>query len=342
MTAEKRLVAQYKRHLDLLLKRIERMEARGTWAGMKKRIALEIAQTIAELDGVASRELPKLVREAFRQGTDEARKSIGVSLGGALNKRAIRYISENAADDMIRANHFFGRHWNDAARRIGLETVEGKLMEELTVKQASRQMVRHMQEQGWTAFIDKGGRAWRLDTYANLVARTTTREATNTATLEAGREWKHDLVLFTKRFPTCKVCAAIQGRVFSISGNDKRFPYLYDLPGFKDGFSLPHPHCRHNLVITIERLWTEAERAKYLADGKKPIDYDPRSKKEVDMYNKEQKIQRVRNADRRQYEKMKKVLGSEAPKSFSGYRSMKRANSKRWKELRQMMHQLTL
>lgn len=38
-----------------------------------------------------------------------------------------------------------------------------------------------------------------------------------------------------------------QGRVYSISGEDKRFPALYET-ALKHGYSLIHPNCRHEFI----------------------------------------------------------------------------------------------
>ena len=161
-----------------------------------------------------------------------------------------------------------------------------------------------------------------------------TRDMTHASAIETGRQLGHNLVLFTI-IPnaTCAVCAAVQGRVFSTTKDDTRFPYLYDLPGFKDGAHTLHPRCRHNLVVTVEQLWSEEERKQYLEDAKKPVDVDPRSQEEIDMYNKAREEDRALEEDRKLYKGYKRILRGAAPKSFSGFRAMKKANSKSYQKL---------
>ena len=338
MTAQEKLLEQYDNALKRLLRRIKSLEARGSWAGVERRMVAEIRKAVQQLDKAAAANMSAVARNGWRQGVRGAESALRMSvpLGGGLNTAMMNYIAANAVDSMIQANHYFGRHWEDEARKIGLETVSQKSATAQTVKQAAAAMVHRMEAEGWTSFIDKGGRKWPLDTYAKLVARTTTREASNTSTIETCRAADSDLVLITV-IPnaTCAVCAAVQGRVFSISGKDKRFPGLFDLPGFRDGFKTLHPNCRHNVTPTVEKFWTEKEREQYLADGQKPIDIDPRSAKEVEMYNRIQRENRERAADRRQYAQYKAALGDDAPKSFSGFRAMKRAGSENWQALRE-------
>ena len=161
-----------------------------------------------------------------------------------------------------------------------------------------------------------------------------TRDMTHASAIETGRQLGHNLVLFTI-IPnaTCAVCAAVQGRVFSMTREDERFPYLYDLPGFKNGAHTLHPRCRHNLVVTVEQLWSEEERKQYLEDAKRPVDVDPRSQEEIDMYNRAREEDRALEEDRKLYKEYKRVLRDVAPKSFSGFRAMKKTNSKSYQKL---------
>ena len=49
-------------------------------------------------------------------------------------------------------------------------------------------------------------------------------------------------------FPTCLVCARFQGRVYCISGKDKRFiPLFGENSPLSRGYALVHPNCRHEI-----------------------------------------------------------------------------------------------
>lgn len=73
-------------------------------------------------------------------------------------------------------------------------------------------MVQEMQNKGITAFVDKAGRKWSLQSYGNMAVRTTARQAQVAALLTAD---DYDLWQIVKVGSTCKVCAALEGRVYS-------------------------------------------------------------------------------------------------------------------------------
>lgn len=160
-----------------------------------------------------------------------------------------------------------------------------------------------------------------------MVARSTTREAGNLARETQLTENGYDLVEMTTHYPTCKICAPLQGRVYSISGKDKRFPPLSK--AFKDGYHNVHPNCRHSVHPWIEELQDPDEIQKALDDSGKPFE-DNRPEEEQKLYNKQQAQNRRARDDRRQYERYKGRLGEDAPKTFSAFRRMKKAAGDAW------------
>lgn len=331
MTAQDRLIKYYQDSYSKLLKKIERLSESGNWNGCYMRLLREIRKTVGQLDTAAARDLTELVKTAYTASETKALATLPGGPFGGLNRRAMYLVAENAVDMLSDANHYFGRQIEDRIRKIGLDAVAEKLSTAQTVKEAKRRIVEMLQAEGMTTVSGGAGRNYRLETYAELVARTTTREATNTATTSTAEQIGYDLVKFTTHYPTCDVCAPIQGRVFSISGKDTRFPPLSSVPGFDKGFKTIHPNCRHVLVVTVESLWTDDERARYLADAEKPVNVDTRTAAEVAKYNAMQAEKRDRWQDRRQHEKYQARLGDDAPKSFSGFRAVKRADGDKWK-----------
>lgn len=331
MTAQERLVAYYKDSYARLLRKIQRLAESGNWNGLYMRLLREIRATVGQLDAVAAKELTELAKTAYTAAEAKAAAALPGGPFGGLNRRAMWLVAENAVDTLSDANHYFGRHLQDRVRQIGLDAVAEKLSTAQTVREAKKRIVEMLQSDGMTTVSGGAGRNYRLDTYAELVARTTTREATNTATTSTADQLGYDLVKFTSHYPTCEVCAPIQGRVFSIGGKDARFPALSSVPGFNKGFKTIHPNCRHVLVVTVEALWTDAERARYLADAGKPITVDTRTAAEVAAYNADQAVKRERWQDRRQWTKYKALLGDDAPKSFSGFRAVKGASGDKWR-----------
>lgn len=206
-----------------------------------------------------------------------------------LHDQALRVVAENIVLSLDAAIEQFdrsvrgiiGRAANDVFRLEGLETVGQKLAQGLTVRQGRARLVNELTEQGIVAFTDSRGRTWNLKSYADMVVRTTTREATHEATLRRLEAEGHDLVILTEHRPTCAMCATVQGRVFSISGSTPGYPKL--------DFPVPvHPNCGHSAVPYSPKYDPNAEETRRLSNM--PRDIDPRSEREVELYERAQKI----------------------------------------------------
>jgi hypothetical protein len=158
----------------------------------------------------------------------------------------------------------------------------------------------------------------------------TTREATNTATMNQLEYNGYDLVKMSSHATTCAVCAVYQGRVYSISGNTPFYPKLSI--AFSGGHANIHPNCRHVVVPYIVALADDAEGDK--AFSNRPFNIDNRSKAAIERYNNDQAEKRKIRADRQQWERYKLALGADAPKTLSGFRRMKAAGSERYINLK--------
>lgn len=100
-------------------------------------------------------------------------------------------------------------------------------------------------------FIEINGRNYNLRNYAELVAGYRMREAATEATLNSAAEYNHDLVEIPDDGNPCVICAEIQGKVYSISGDSDDYPELTD-----DITPPIHPWCfpRHMRVLTDQGL----------------------------------------------------------------------------------------
>jgi hypothetical protein len=90
-----------------------------------------------------------------------------------------------------------------------------------------------------TGRVDLGGRRWQLDVYAEMVARTTTREAMSLGTDRRMRELGEELVTISAHADACIICQPYQGNTYAlpdlvVEGYDT----IDQLPPF-------HPNCRH-------------------------------------------------------------------------------------------------
>lgn len=183
----------------------------------------------------------------------------------------------------------------------------------------------------------------QLDTYAELVSRTTETEIRNIAALNLGYRIDNDLVEISEHWGSCPICAPYQGRVYSVSGNDPRYPYLYDTP-WDDSYQNFHPNCAHVLTQYIEELHDPEEnedKERYSnrsfeigGEGWTP-EQTNRAEKSLEAYRARQDQNRRIYDNRKQYQRYKEALGKDAPKSFAGFVRMKSAGGESWVRLQE-------
>ena len=242
----------------------------------------------------------------------------GISIAG---RRVMRYL-DTAKDN--------------ALRRAGLRSAALKAAAGQTVADMQKDLMQRLANDGFlTVQYGTGKRAYQvgLDSYAAMVARSTTREAGNLARENQLTENGYDLMMMTEHYPTCEACAVLQGRVYSISGRDKRFPPLSR--AFPSGYRNVHPNCRHVMTYWIEEMQSPEEIRAALARSNAPFT-DNRSDEEIALYSKQQADSRRMRADRSQFERYRQRLGENAPKSFRTFRRIKNADGQKWKEMQSL------
>jgi hypothetical protein len=95
--------------------------------------------------------------------------------------------------------------------------------------------------------VGKAGvsRTYNIRKYAKMVARTTLRDAQTAATIDNCKRYENDLVAVSSHGTDCAICAEYEGNIYSISGNDSKYPALDESPPF-------HPNCMHVITPTSE------------------------------------------------------------------------------------------
>lgn len=195
-------------------------------------------------------------------------------------------------------------------------------------RETQKRVAKAFQESGLTSFTTIDGKKLPLDFYSEVVTRTNIKRANTRGAINRYKERDQDLVQISEHSPTCEECEPFQGLVFSLSGDDDRFPYLEKEPPF-------HANCNHSARPYVEKFkeQNEIDSEQTKAKGFDPSK-DTRTTSEKKAYNQQQKLHRQNRRDMKQYERYKAVLGNEASKSLGGFKRSKRANSKKFQEMK--------
>lgn len=305
--------------------------------------------------------VPKMVEKQFYVRVPEARKILEPAekhVSGYANAEAltatqyaiIDRLVTNLMGEIVEAsqvsmntlqNALIGRTENDVFRRVGLELVAKSQAQGLGVKKTAQEFFDTLVREGVTAFVDKAGRNWSLHTYCSMVARTISRQAEVLAVLTADEE--QDLYKISSHGTTCKICAPLEGRVYSKSGKDPDFPPLASAFGKIDpngpddltnSYLNIHPNCLHVLLpwTPVGRSEEEIQKIKDFSSFKKnPRTIDPRTKKQIDAYRKKEEGRAKWLRDYRQWEDYRIILGDKAPKTFATFQKHKKLNDEKYK-----------
>jgi hypothetical protein len=254
--------------------------------------------------------------------------------------------ASETAYESVRKVYTIARLEADPFRETALKQVLRKEAAGTPWINSSQAMVQEMQNKGITAFVDKAGRKWSLQSYGNMAVRTTARQAQVAALLTAD---DYDLWQIVKVGSTCKVCAALEGRVYSKSGMNPDYPPLslafgkVDPDGADDltnTYLNIHPNCLHSLVkyTTIGKTEKQIQKDKDFSNPEKnPIDRDPRTKKQIKAYREKERNRQRLLRDMRQHKEYRAVLGEEVPKDFAKFQKMKYTEGEKIEVLRKKL-----
>lgn len=313
-----------------------------------KRTIANINNMFDRLDIEIEDVVPEEVFNHYFMGVDEATSKLTkaglVIKGGSVAKgtstlmsqvhlNAISEVTDNLMLDLKAAIRTSKRHTNISIIET-LESVKGDLKNGIIKgsprKEITKRVAESFNQNGMTSFITVDGKKLPLDFYSQVTTRTNLKKANTDGAVNRYIENGEDLVKVSGNTPTCGHCYSFRGKVFSLSGKDKRFPSA-------EGMLPPyHPQCQCSVSVWVIDYKTDAEIAKEVKRAKlfNP-ENDTRSKSQKKAYTKDQDRKRKLNDDKKQYASYKSVLGNDAPKTLGGYRRSKTSNSERFVEMKQ-------
>ena len=188
--------------------------------------------------------------QAIQEAYEAGQKSTGLGGGvgfNAVHQQAVAVLAENAYGRFEIVDQVIGRRVNDVYRSIALENVTGQVVGYQTWQQTAKRIRSDMADRGITGFVDAAGKRWDMETYAEMIARTTPRQAMIEGTKNRLLEHGHDLAEIVGGVGknTCKTCIAWNGRVVSLTGKTSGYPTLDEA---RDA-GVFHPMCTHNIAI---------------------------------------------------------------------------------------------
>ncbi len=241
----------------------------------------QLAAVIATLDQLGAAVDPmarRLVTDAYHQAAARAAEQItglnitAPEIPGAfagVSREAVATLQDSITGRLRTSRQIVGRQIDDvygrAGRRAALRAVLGADGSPVT---ARRQLVADLLkdrdiaqavQRGGAGFVDRAGKKWALDTYAEMAVRTVTREAVVQGAVDRMVSHGVTLARVSTTADSCDICKAYEGRLVDLGGDTKDFDGGAVMTG-----PLPpyHPNCTHSLMpvaVRIERLRRELQ-----------------------------------------------------------------------------------
>lgn len=103
-----------------------------------------------------------------------------------------------------------------------------------------------IEEDGITALIDKGGKKWQLDTYAEMLTRQVLSNSGREGVQNTAAEFGLDLAIISVHNSQHEECRVWEGKVISLTGSTPGYPTLEEVTDA----GLFHVGCKHGYTIT--------------------------------------------------------------------------------------------
>jgi uncharacterized protein (DUF2141 family) len=341
MATAEQVIALYVAADERLRILIQSLEDGSISRRRKEELLRQVEKIIADLTGKSGERMAGIIGDQYRAGAAAAVEHI-VKVGVAadqinqtlkplIHQRAAQAIMDEAFYSILEASEHMTK---DAKRRIeqAVRTAnERSLVEGVSRRQATKQAVADLNDRGITGMIAKNGALIPADKYIAGVVHFHLRKAHVTGSKNMGVQNGYDLMYVNFVGITCEFCATMQGRVYSISGDDQRFPKLDEEPPY-------HSHCVHSMTPWIEEYATSEAVEKMIADSNRPF-VDNRTRANIKKYKEIQQLKSRKNETRKQWIRYKSVLPKDTP-SLRTFARNKSLNALEYKELKKNVNEL--
>jgi hypothetical protein len=331
MDKAEKLIQMYSEASFYLLGLIQSLEE-GPTKKRKQQLLRQIRELIASLSENAAQISRDIIEESYEAGSTEAVKQLkaqGVAkeiieptLKTVIHTRAIQAMVDEVFYRILEVNDHMSSDAKERIEEAVFRANRRSLIEGVSRRQATKDALAEINQKGITGIVAKNGAEIPAEKYMANVIQYHQRKAHVEGVINRLIENKKELVYINSVGITCDHCAKYQGRVYSITGGDNRFPKLDQRPPY-------HGHCVHSASAWVEDYHDELEVKKAMKDSNKPFT-DSRSESNIKKYEDLQKEKSKKNDARKQWIRYKARM-PDLP-DLKTFASQKARNTKKFQE----------
>lgn len=251
------LVEVYSQARERMLEAVSNRLARGVgkygWAERKTGEVLEAHHQLESNLQKAQREREKLISDSIDRAYLTGSQQFHTDMIHALGALGIEHVSPNAAkaayiladlnNSLNAAERRILRQFDDKYADV-IGAVSSKMATGIyNTRQALGEALTAFADQGITGFIDRSGRHWTLENYAEMALLTAIERSTISGYVDTMESYGYDLAVIDGHAGSCPICAAWEGVIISVSGDNPDFPSL----GEAENDGCFHPRCLHGI-----------------------------------------------------------------------------------------------
>jgi len=263
------IFADAQAEIQLVLSRYRLLDVPGYELGRMQVLRKQVGEILNGMDGPVNNWAREWLPESYNQGRLYVTKSLvkmGVAESSALRagfavvdvnqlNALAEYLAVNMAAMKAGALNSISTAIRQSQLPIGADLAATRAVGRgLVLGEGVQGIQRDLLSRVLNGQFAPGGYRGTLEQYAELLARTRSREAQVTGMLQRCADFGIDLVRVPPHGGACDFCSPLQGAVFSISGSDKRFPPLSIV-----GPPPWHPNCADVLAPFVDSLASSQE-----------------------------------------------------------------------------------
>lgn len=185
--------------------------------------------------------------------------AVSTTLKPVTNQRAVEALARETITKVTRSHGGILRSVDDAFRAVIAEvSAPGVVTGSESTQAAVQRALNRFADRGITGFVDKAGRNWALDTYAEMATRTSAGRAMIDGRIEQYVDDGREFVVVSDSPQECKLCRPFEGKGLSLSGAGVGSEYggIEIVATLDDArrAGLQHPSCTHDLRPIIPGL----------------------------------------------------------------------------------------
>lgn len=249
------LAEVYRQARETMLRNVAGRMARGVtrygWAERKTSEVLDAHRQLERIYSRASIQREKLltgvIDRAMLTGNQKFYRDMGSILGDVRhvspNAMKAGYILNDLNNTLGAAERRILRQFNDRYADI-IATASAKMATGVTnTRQAVGEALTAFADNGIDCFIDRAGHHWTMENYSEMAVLTAIERSTVSGYVDTMQSYGYDLAIIDGHAGSCPICAAWEGVIVSVSGENPDYPSLGDAEN--DGCF--HPRCMHGI-----------------------------------------------------------------------------------------------